>query len=81
MASIQCTNCKLGIHYHGEPEGIEFILIERKDWDKIISSNFDPKNKKINAQTGYPNLYRTDTIEEDFPNAVKKFGNVQSVEH
>ena len=73
MASIQCRNCKCGIHYHGEPSGIEFILIDYHEWEKIISSKFDPKKKVIDPQTGYPKLFRTDTIAEDFPEAIKKF--------
>lgn len=31
MASIQCDKCRFGIHYHGEPEGIEYIFIKDED--------------------------------------------------
>lgn len=77
MASIQCKNCKCGIHYHGEPSGIEYVLIDCHDWEEIITAKFDPKNKVIDPQTGYPKLFRTDTIEEDFPDAIKKFWKCQ----
>ncbi len=72
MASLQCQNCKYGIHYHNEPSGIEYVMIEVPDWIHITSAQFDPKNKEIDVKTGYPKLYRTDTIAEDFPNAVRK---------
>ncbi len=73
MASLQCKNCKYGIHYHDEPSGIEYVMIEFPDWIKITSAKFDLENKVIDIKTGYPKLYRTDTIAEDFPNAVRKF--------
>ena len=73
MASIQCRNCKYGIHYHGEPSGIEFVRIDSHDWEKIVISKFDSKNKIFDPQTGYPKLFRTDTIAEDFPDVIKKF--------
>lgn len=72
MASLQCGNCKYGIHYHDEPSGIEYVMIAFSDWAEITAAKFDPE-KKILDKTGYPKLYRTDTIEEDFPGAVKKF--------
>ena len=66
MASIQCIKCKAGIHYHGEPEGIEYIFINEKDWDKMISSYFDPLNKQYINESDVPKLFRSDTIESDF---------------
>lgn len=72
MASIQCSSCKHGIHYHGEPNGICYIIIETNDWKEIISSAFDAKSKIFDAQGQYPKLFRSDSIEEDFPDAVKK---------
>lgn len=73
MASILCSKCHQGIHYHGEPNGIQYVMICKTDWDKIVSSDFDSRQKIIDQTSGYPKLYRTDTIEEDFPESVKKF--------
>ena len=35
MASLECSNCRYGIHYHGLPEGIEYIFFKWDDWKKI----------------------------------------------
>lgn len=73
MASILCSKCSQGIHYHGEPNGIQYAMITKADWDKIKSSKFDPSHKIIDPMNRYPKLFRTDTIEDDFPETVKKF--------
>lgn len=72
MASVQCVKCKEGIHYHGEPEGIEYIFIKEKDWDKITSSCFDPLNKQYVDKSSAPILFQTDTIESDFAELIIK---------
>ena len=73
MASILCSECNEKIHYHGVAEGIEYTLIDIKKWKNICNSKFD-KNKKEYIQDGkYPKLYRSDTIENDFPDDILKF--------
>lgn len=72
MASIQCIKCKSGIHYHGEPEGIEYVFIRAKDWDNIISSRFDPNHKLYLGAGSSPMLFQTDTIEADFEDLIGK---------
>ena len=73
MASVKCKNCGIGIHHHGLPNGIEYIMIENESWEKIITNKFNPNNKVLNPQTGYPKMFRTDTIEDDYPSAIKKY--------
>lgn len=73
MASIQCKICKKGIHYHGEPTGVEYIIIERANWDRIMHSSFDPSQRTYNVIDEYPKLFRSDTIPEDFPDVIEKF--------
>lgn len=73
MASVKCSNCGFGIHYHGEPNGTEYVYISSIDWTEITSSCFNSRKKFLDANTGYPKLFRSDTIEEDFPAAIKKF--------
>ncbi len=65
MASILCSNCSTGIHYHSEPQGIEYMFFEVEKWKEICNSRFNPQFKEI-SNDGYPKLYKTDTIEEDF---------------
>lgn len=72
MASIQCDKCRFGIHYHGDPEGIEFVFIKNDDWTIISSSKFDPKNKQFRTGQTSPMLYQTDTIELDFEDSIRK---------
>ncbi len=72
MASIQCVKCKRGIHYHGEPDGIEYVFIKVRDWDRITATRFDAKNKQYVNGSSYPKLYQTDTIESDFEDLIVK---------
>ena len=72
MASIQCSKCKAGIHYHGEPEGIEYVIITYHDWETIITSRFNRANKQYDEINNYLKLFRADTIESDFPGTVHK---------
>ena len=73
MASVKCSKCGYGIHYHGEPNGTEYIFILKADWEAITSSCFDPKDKVLDSNKDYPKLFQSDTIEEDFPGAVHKY--------
>ncbi len=72
MASLQCIKCRAGIHYHGEPKGIEYRFIKLEDWDSIITSHFDYKNKQYVKDGLSPMLYQTDTIEIDFDDLIVK---------
>ena len=72
MASMQCVKCKEGIHYHGEPAGIEYIFIKGEDWDRITNIRFDSKNKQYVNGSSFPLLYRADTIETDFKDLIMK---------
>lgn len=71
MASIQCSKCNTGIHYHGESNGIQYYFIKKNDWKKICTSYFDKYNK-IFSEGNLPKLFRSDTIEEDFSNNIIK---------
>ena len=73
MASVQCPKCRNSIRYHGEPMGIEFVMISSENWERIITSKFNPKEKEYVDSTKYPKLLRTDTIEDDFPGMVIKY--------
>ena len=72
MATLQCTKCKAGIHYHGEPNGVELIFIESADWEKIKSLRFDSMNIQYINGRATPKLFRTDTIEADFDEWIAK---------
>ncbi len=38
MASLKCSKCGYGIHYHDEPNGTEWIAFELNTWEKLLSS-------------------------------------------
>ena len=68
MAGLKCSHCGEGIRYHGMPNGIEHTVFTLKNWEKIVSTVYDPNNERIHEEwnTPVPYLYRSDTIWEDF---------------
>lgn len=73
MASVKCGKCDVAIRYHGEPSGIEYIMISKVNWIRMTSKVFDPNNKELCSDGQYPKLYRTDTIETDFPEMLVRY--------
>ncbi len=69
MASIQCSKCGEGIHYHSIPEDIEYTYISKSTWKEICSCKFN-KDNKIYGKDGYPKLFRSDTLEFDFESRI-----------
>ena len=39
MASLKCSNCGFGIHYHDEPNGIQYTAISQELWDSFSDTN------------------------------------------
>lgn len=77
MASLQCSKCGEGIHYHSMPEGIEYIYFKKIVWDSICTIKFD-KSKKIMDESGiYPKLFRSSTIENDYSGQYMKIWKCQ----
>lgn len=73
MASIKCGKCNAAIRYHGEPCGIEYIMISKENWRMMASKVFDSNNKEFCGDGQTPKLYRTDTIEVDFPKMLARY--------
>lgn len=67
MASLQCSKCGEGIHYHSLPQDIEYIYFSKMVWESICSTRFDKNNKVMDESGVYPKLYRSSTIENDYP--------------
>lgn len=72
MASIKCRQCGFGIHYNSEPNGIEYIFIKKEEWECICHSKFRADMREMDETGQYPKLFRSDTIESDFPDAIQK---------
>jgi hypothetical protein len=66
MASLQCSKCGEGIHYHSLPQGIEYTYFSKKVWKDICRTKFDKNNKIMDESGVYPKLFRTSTIENDY---------------
>ncbi len=68
MAGLKCSHCGEGIRYHDMPNGIEHTVFTMKNWEKIVSTVYDPNNERMHEEwnTPGPYLYRADTIWEDF---------------
>ena len=66
MASLQCSKCGDGIHYHSLPQDIEYIFFSKGVWNLICSTQFDKKNKVMDESGIYPKLFRSSTIESDY---------------
>lgn len=41
MASLKCSKCGFGMHYHDEPNGIEYIIIAQDNWSALKDYSFD----------------------------------------
>lgn len=72
MASIKCRQCGFGIHYNSVPNGIEYIFIKKDKWECIFHSKFRTDICEMDETGQYPKLFRSDTIESDFPDAIEK---------
>ncbi len=67
MASLKCSKCGEGIHYHSLPQDIEYIYFSNVAWEEICSIRFDKNNKVMDESGIYPKLFRSSTIENDYP--------------
>ena len=65
MASIKCSFCNMGIHYHNEPNGTEFIMFPSNFWYSL-------EHLTSNVNESYRYL-KSDAIELEFPNSYYKF--------
>ncbi|MBQ1863241.1 MAG: hypothetical protein II561_10750 [Thermoguttaceae bacterium] len=68
MASLKCGKCKEGIHYHGEPNGIELHVFSSDVWKEVIESKYNPEAPKMHTEylTPSPYFYTSETILHDF---------------
>ena len=50
MASLKCSNCGNGIHYHGLPEDIEYVYCKYTDWKELEPKGFASDELELNNQ-------------------------------
>jgi len=73
MASLKCSVCGEGIHYHSTPADVEYRYISLKDWKEICRTKFDKSNKIMDSSGSHPMLFRSDTLDDDFADKIKRF--------
>ncbi len=58
MASLKCSKCGRGIHYHDEPNGTEWIVFELKTWEKLLSSQKELSSYKSDTNSGWYSIWK-----------------------
>ncbi len=39
MAGLKCSHCGFGIHYHPEPNGVEYTALSQELWDSFSKTD------------------------------------------
>ena len=58
MASLKCSKCGYGIHYHDEPNGIEWIAFELETWNGLCSSNKTVGSYETDTKAGWYTIWK-----------------------
>ncbi|MCF0229573.1 MAG: hypothetical protein HUJ76_07790 [Parasporobacterium sp.] len=72
MASLKCSKCGEGIHFHSIPQDIEYTYIPKSTWIDICNSRFNKSAIVMDSSGMHPKLFRSDTIENDFEGNIYK---------
>ena len=58
MASLKCSKCGNGIHYHDEPNGTEWIAFETDTWNYLCSSSISISAYETTAKSGWYTIWK-----------------------
>jgi len=53
MASLECSNCHYGIHYHDIPDGTESILFSIREWERLVNTDLLTCDYTFDSSTSY----------------------------
>ena len=53
MASLKCSKCGYGIHYHDEADGTQMILFKKFVWDELVHSNLSVSRYILDGTEDY----------------------------
>ena len=53
MASLKCSNCGFGIHYHDEPNGTEYVFIKLTEWERLIETKLNVSRYLLDGTEDY----------------------------
>lgn len=58
MASLKCSKCGYGIHYHDEPDGTEWIAFESELWRKLCESTKELSSYTSDSPSGWYSVWK-----------------------
>ena len=58
MASLKCSKCGYGIHYHDEPNGVEWIAFEMETWNRLCSSRMPISSYELDTKSGWYTVWK-----------------------
>ena len=60
MASLKCSNCGNGIHYHDEANGTQFIVFGESEWNELIASDLPTSRYLLDGTQKYYYVWKCD---------------------
>lgn len=58
MASLKCSKCGYGIHYHDEPNGIEWVAFEIDTWNELCVSTKLISSYEMDRKSGWYTIWK-----------------------
>ena len=58
MASLKCSKCGYGIHYHDEPNGVEWVAFELGTWNNLCASSKSISSYEIDTKSGWYTVWK-----------------------
>lgn len=58
MASLKCSKCGYGIHYHEEPNGVEWIAFELDTWNELCASTKLISSYETDTKNGWYTIWK-----------------------
>ena len=58
MASLKCSKCGHGIHYHDEPDGTEWIAFEKNVWNELCCSSKEFSSFTSETENGWYSVWK-----------------------
>lgn len=63
MASLKCSNCGCGIHYHDEADGTQLIVFKESVWNNLLNSDIPVSRYILDGTEDYLEIWRCKNCE------------------
>jgi len=63
MASLKCSNCGCGIHYHDEADGTQLIAFKESVWNKLLNSDIPVSRYMLDGTEDYLEIWKCKNCE------------------